>query len=213
MASRLFAPLALGPVLMPNRIMIAPMCQYSAIDGNATEWHTVHLGSLALSGAGLLCLEATGVSAEGRITHGCLGLYSDANQAALAQVVRHLRAVSAMPLAIQLSHAGRKASSRAPWEAGTLIPREEGGWLPLGPSAVAQRDGEAPPRAMDAADIEKVVADFVGAAQRSRALGFDAVELHMAHGYLLHQFLSPLSNRREDEYGGSLENRMRLPLR
>ncbi len=212
MTSRLFAPLDVGPLVMPNRIMIAPMCQYAAIDGNASAWHTVHLGSLALSGAGLLCLEATGVSAEGRITHGCLGLYSDHNQDALAQVLRHLRAVSTMPLAIQLSHAGRKASSRAPWEAGILIPRDEGGWLPLGPSALPQREGEASPRAMDAGDIDKVIADFVQAAKRSRELGFDAVELHMAHGYLLHQFLSPLSNRRADDFGGSLANRMRLPL-
>ncbi|WP_151446994.1 NADH:flavin oxidoreductase/NADH oxidase [Lacisediminimonas profundi] len=213
MTSRLFTPLEIGPVTMANRIMIAPMCQYSAIEGSASSWHTVHLGSLALSGSGLLCLEATGVSAEGRITHGCLGLYSDQNEAALAQVLAHLRAVSPIRLAIQLSHAGRKSSSRAPWEGGTLISPEDGGWLPLAPSAVAQRDGEAPPRAMTAQDITKLVDDFARSAARARRLGFDAVELHMAHGYLLHQFLSPLANQREDEYGGSLENRMRLPLR
>ncbi|MDB5797813.1 MAG: flavin oxidoreductase / oxidase family protein [Paucimonas sp.] len=213
MASRLFAPLQLGPVSLANRILVAPMCQYSAEDGNATHWHTVHLGSLAISGAGLLCLEATGVSAEGRITYGCLGLYSDANEAALAGVLAHLRAVAPVPLAIQLSHAGRKASSRAPWDGGSLIPAEQGGWTPLAPSALPLRTDEAAPRAMTASDIDQVVEDFAKAAVRARRLGLDAIELHMAHGYLMHQFLSPIANRREDEYGGSLENRMRLPLR
>jgi 2,4-dienoyl-CoA reductase-like NADH-dependent reductase (Old Yellow Enzyme family) len=211
--SQLFAPLALGPLTLPNRILIAPMCQYSAVDGNAQAWHTVHLGSLAISGAGLLCLEATGVSAEGRITPQCLGLYSDDNQAALAEVLRHLRAVSSMPVAIQLSHAGRKASSRAPWDGGTLIPLgEEGSWTPLAPSALAQREDEPAPRAMGVGDIERIISDFARAARRARALGFDAVEIHMAHGYLMHQFLSPISNQRQDAWGGSLENRMRVPL-
>lgn len=210
--SRLFSPIQIGPLTLPNRILIAPMCQYSAVEGSAQPWHTVHLGSLAISGAGLLCLEATGVSPEGRITPYCLGLYNDENEAALKDVLRQVRAVSSMPLAIQLSHAGRKASSRAPWDGGTLIRVEDGGWTPLAPSPVPQREDEPQPRGMSTADIERVIQDFVRAAKRAGALGFDAVELHMAHGYLMHQFLSPISNQRQDAWGGSLENRMRFPL-
>ena len=209
---QLFAPLRLGPLSLRNRIMVSPMCQYSAVDGTPVDWHLIHLGSLAISGAGLLCLEATGVSEEGRITPGCLGLYSDDNQAALQRLIGGLRSVSAIPLAIQLSHAGRKASSRAPWEGGQLIAPADGGWLPMAPSAIPQRPEEPAPQAMSAADIQGVVAAFAQAARRAREVGLDAIELHMAHGYLLHQFLSPLSNRRDDAYGGSLENRMRLPL-
>jgi 2,4-dienoyl-CoA reductase-like NADH-dependent reductase (Old Yellow Enzyme family) len=211
-ASRLFTPVSFGPLQLRNRILVSPMCQYSAVDGSATDWHLIHLGSLALSGAGLLCLEATGVSPEGRITPTCLGLYSDGNQAALRRVLQSVRAVSGIPLGIQLSHAGRKASSRAPWDGGSLIARADGGWVPLAPSAIPQRAEEPPPRAMDEQDIRGVIAAFVQATRRARELGFDAIELHMAHGYLLHQFLSPLANQRDDGYGGSLENRMRLPL-
>ena len=156
--SRLFTPIQLGPLSLPNRIMVSPMCQYSASDGNAVDWHLIHLGSLAISGAGLLCVEATAVTPEGRITPGCLGLYSDENQAALQRVVTALRSVSAIPLAIQLSHAGRKASSRAPWEGGTLIPEGQGGWLPLAPSAIPQRPEEPAPRAMTRDDIAQEVA-------------------------------------------------------
>jgi 2,4-dienoyl-CoA reductase-like NADH-dependent reductase (Old Yellow Enzyme family) len=188
------------------------MCQYSADDGNASEWHAIHLGTLAFSGAGLLCVEATAVNPEGRITPGCLGLYSDANEAALKHVITGLRNFSSIPLAIQLSHAGRKASSRAPWEGGSLIAPTEGGWPTLAPSAIAQRPEEDPPKEMDRQDLNQVVADFVSAARRAVRLGFDVLELHMAHGYLLHQFLSPLSNQRADQYGGSMENRMRFPL-
>ena len=208
----LFSPVSLGPLALPNRIMISPMCQYSARDGNATDWRLVHLGDLALSGAGLLCLEATAVTEEGRITHADLGLYNDENEAALQRVVAALRAVSPMALGIQLSHAGRKASSRAPWDGGALIPLSEGGWQPLAPSAVPHKPEETPPKAMDKNDIDAVIAGFAAAAARAKRLGFALIEIHMAHGYLLHQFLSPLSNRRSDEYGGSLENRMRLPL-
>jgi len=211
-ASQLFSPISLGPVTLANRIMISPMCQYSARDGNATDWHLVHLGTLAISGAGLLCLEATAVTEEGRITHADLGLYSDANEEALRYVVGALREISPIVLGIQLSHAGRKASSRAPWDGGTLIPVSEGGWRPLAPSALPHKLEEPAPKAMDETDIEAVVAGFAQAARRAQRLGFALIEIHMAHGYLLHQFLSPLSNRREDEYGGSLENRMRLPL-
>ncbi len=211
-ASRLFSPITLGPLTLRNRIMISPMCQYSAVDGNAVDWHLIHLGNLAISGAGLLCLEATAVRPEGRITPGCLGLYSDANQDGLQRVVTALRAVSAIPLAIQLGHAGRKASSHAPWQGGALIAPEQGGWLPSAPSALPHRPDEPPPRAMTASDIRDVVGSFAAAARRAREIGFQAIELHMAHGYLLHQFLSPLANQRDDGYGGSLERRMRLPL-
>jgi 2,4-dienoyl-CoA reductase-like NADH-dependent reductase (Old Yellow Enzyme family) len=210
--SALFAPLSLGLLDLPNRIMISPMCQYSAQDGNASDWHTVHLGSLAISGAGLLCLEATAVSPEGRITFGCLGLYNDANEAALRPVLRAIRAVAPIPVAVQLGHAGRKASSRAPWDGGTLITEADGGWRTLAPSALPHKDGETAPAAMDGEQIRQTVDDFAQAAVRAKRLGFDAIEIHMAHGYLLHQFLSPLANKRQDEYGGSLENRMRLPL-
>jgi len=210
--SALFSPISLGPVALPNRIMVSPMCQYSAQDGNATDWHVVHLGTLAISGAGLLCVEATAVLPEGRITYGCLGLYSDDNEKALHRVVQAIRAVSPIPLAIQLAHAGRKASSRAPWEGGTLIDAAQGGWQPHAPSAIALKPEEAAPKAMDRADIDRVIAAFRQAAKRAKRLGFEAVELHAAHGYLLHEFLSPLANRRSDEYGGSLDNRMRLPL-
>jgi 2,4-dienoyl-CoA reductase-like NADH-dependent reductase (Old Yellow Enzyme family) len=188
------------------------MCQYSAVDGSPVDWHVIHLGSLAISGAGLLCMEATAVRPEGRITPGCLGLYSDTNQAGLQHVVTALRSVSAIPLAIQLGHAGRKASSRAPWQGGALIAPERGGWLPLAPSALPHRPDEPPPRAMTAGDISDVIGSFAAATRRAREIGFQAIELHMAHGYLLHQFLSPLANQRGDRYGGSLEHRMRLPL-
>jgi 2,4-dienoyl-CoA reductase-like NADH-dependent reductase (Old Yellow Enzyme family) len=210
--SHLFSPLALGPLALPNRIVIAPMCQYSASDGRATDWHLIHLGQLALSGAGLLILEATAVSAEGRITPGCLGLYDDACEAALAHVLAVVRAYSPMPLAIQLSHAGRKASSHAPWDGGQLIAPADGGWTTLAPSALPHADGETAPRALDAAGLQRVLADFVAAARRAHRLGLQAVELHAAHGYLLHQFLSPIANQRGDEFGGSLANRMRFPL-
>ncbi len=210
----LFSPQKLGPHTLSNRIMISPMCQYSAIDGNANNWHITHLGSLAISGAGLLYIEATAVSAEGRITPGCLGLYNDANQAALQKVVEAIREVAPgkMKLAIQLGHAGRKASSHRPWEGGALIPATNGGWQTIAPSAVPHKPDEAAPVAMTEADISKLIADFESATWRASALGFDVIEVHLAHGYLLHEFLSPLANQRQDDYGGSLENRMRLPL-
>ncbi len=210
--SPLFTPLTLGPLTLPNRIVIAPMCQYSAVDGNATDWHLIHLGQLALSGAGLLIVEATAVSAAGRITPGCLGLYNDANEAALARVLQALRAHSPMPLAIQLGHAGRKASSHVPWDGGQQIPLDAGGWIAQAPSALAHIDGEQPPAALDATGLQQVQDDFVAAARRAARLGFQAIELHAAHGYLLHQFLSPIANQRQDAHGGSLENRMRFPL-
>ena len=210
--SALFPPLSLGPLALPNRIAIAPMCQYSAVDGNATDWHLMHLGQLALSGAGLLIIEATGVSPQGRITPGCLGLYSDANEAALARVLQALRAYSAMPIGIQLAHAGRKASSHTPWDGGQQIPLDAGGWVAEAPSALPHLEAELPPAALDTAGLQRVLQDFVQAAQRAHRLGLQLIELHAAHGYLLHQFLSPIANQRHDEFGGSLANRMRFPL-
>ncbi|HUP09280.1 MAG TPA: NADH:flavin oxidoreductase/NADH oxidase [Caldimonas sp.] len=210
---RLFDPLRIGRLELPNRILIAPMCQYSAVEGTPGDWHLIHLGHLALSGAGLLIVEATAVSAEGRITAGDLGLYSDANEAGLARVLSAVRAHAPIALALQLAHAGRKASSRAPWEGGAQVaPSDPGGWPTVSSSDVPHAPGELPPRALDEQGLAKIRADFAAAATRAARLGFDGVEVHAAHGYLLHQFLSPLANRREDRYGGSLENRMRFPL-
>ena len=211
--SRLFEPLQLDSLRLSNRIVIAPMCQYSAEDGCATDWHLVHLGQLALSGAGLLILEATATSPEGRITPWDLGLYSDANEAALGQALEAVRRHSPIKVGIQLSHAGRKGSSRAPWDGGAQIrPDEPLGWKTEAPSAVPHAAGEDAPAALDAAGLARVRDGFVRAAQRAARLGLDGIELHAAHGYLLHQFLSPIANQRDDAYGGSLENRMRFPL-
>ena len=211
--SHLFSPWQLGPLALPNRIVIAPMCQYSATDGTPGDWHMIHLGHLALSGAGLMILEATAVSPEGRISPQDLGLYSDANEAGLARIVAAIRGHSPIALAIQLGHAGRKASSRAPWQGGAQLgPDEPGGWQTQAPSPVPHSDFEHPPHALDAAGLRKVRDDFVATARRAARLGLDGIELHAAHGYLLHQFLSPLANKRQDAYGGSLENRMRFPL-
>ncbi|MES2758408.1 MAG: NADH:flavin oxidoreductase/NADH oxidase [Pseudomonadota bacterium] len=210
--SLLFSPFSLGPLQLENRIAIAPMCQYSADEGLATDWHMIHLGHLALSGAAILFLEATAVTPEGRITACDLGLWSDAHAGALAPVIKAIRRHSPIKLAIQLAHAGRKASSAVPWEGGANLAPGEGGWQTVAPSAVPHASGESVPMALDAAGMRHVIDGFVDAARRSHALGFDAIELHSAHGYLLHQFLSPLSNQRTDDYGGSLENRMRFPL-
>lgn len=212
MTSPLFQPIKFRQLRLPNRIMVSPMCQYSATDGNASDWHLIHLGQLALGGAGLLCIEATAVEALGRITPACLGLYSDDNESALRRVVTALRRHADTPLAIQLGHAGRKASSQTPWDGGKLIAPEDGGWVPIAPSALAFSPSEPAPREMGADDLARVREAFVHAAQRAQRLGLDAIELHAAHGYLLHEFLSPLSNQRSDNYGGSLENRMRFPL-
>jgi 2,4-dienoyl-CoA reductase-like NADH-dependent reductase (Old Yellow Enzyme family) len=211
--SRLFESLAIGQLELSNRIVIAPMCQYSADAGSASDWHMIHLGHLALSGAGLLIIEATAVSPEGRITPSDLGLYSDDNEAALARVLKAVRAHSPIKVAIQLAHAGRKASSRAPWEGGAQIPSQApDGWKTVAPSPVPHAKEEEPPIALDRAGLDKVRDDFVAAAVRAARLGIDGIEIHAAHGYLLHQFLSPIANHRTDEYGGSLENRMRFPI-
>ncbi len=211
--STLFSPYALGPLALRNRIAIAPMCQYSATDGNASDWHMMHLVQLATSGAGLLVIEATAVEDMGRITASDLGLYSDANQAALAPVLAAIRRYSGIKVAVQLAHAGRKASSQVPWQGGQQIaPGVPGGWDTVAPSALPHGPTELAPLALDDAGLARVKAAFVQAAQRAHALGIDAIELHGAHGYLLHQFLSPLANQRTDAYGGSLANRMRFPL-
>ena len=210
---RLFDPIALRGVTLANRIVISPMCQYSADEGRATDWHLIHWGQMLLSGAGMLTIEATAVSAEGRITHGCLGLYDDATVHALAALLaRARRQAPPMPVAIQLAHAGRKGSSARPWEGGMLIPLARGGWTPVAPSAVPHAQDETAPAALDAAGLAAVRDAFVAAARRAERCGIDAIELHMAHGYLLHQFLSPIANRREDAYGGGFDNRVRFPL-
>jgi 2,4-dienoyl-CoA reductase-like NADH-dependent reductase (Old Yellow Enzyme family) len=211
--SALFTPLQLDKLRLANRIIIAPMCQYSADDGSATDWHMMHLGHLALSGAALLITEATAVSPEGRISPQDLGLYSDQNEHALSQVISAIRKHSPIAIATQLAHAGRKASSRAPWEGGTQIHHDEPqGWRTVAPSPIPHAQGEDAPVALDRAGLDKVRDDFVSAARRSARIGIDGIEIHAAHGYLLHEFLSPISNQRTDEYGGSLENRMRFPL-
>jgi 2,4-dienoyl-CoA reductase-like NADH-dependent reductase (Old Yellow Enzyme family) len=209
----LFTPLRVGRLELVNRIVIAPMCQYSAVDGCMTDWHLIHLGHLALSGAALLTIEATAVLPEGRITYADVGLWSDETEAAMARTLEGVRRWSDMPIAIQLAHAGRKASTEVPWKGGAQIPPDQpGGWQTVAPSALAYAEGENPPLALDSEGLAQVRDAFAAAAQRAARLGLDAVQLHAAHGYLLHQFLSPLSNQREDNYGGSLENRMRFPL-
>jgi len=210
--SALFSPFTLRGITVPNRIVVAPMCQYSAENGCATAWHMMHLGNLASSGAGTLFIEATAVEADGRITPGCLGLWDDASEAALAPVVAAIRRYSRVRLVIQLAHAGRKASSEVPWRGGQLIPVAQGGWTPSGPSALEHKQGEPPPHALDSEGLRRVRDAFVAAAKRAERLGLDGIEVHSAHGYLLHEFLSPIANRRTDQYGGSLENRMRFPL-
>jgi 2,4-dienoyl-CoA reductase-like NADH-dependent reductase (Old Yellow Enzyme family) len=212
MSSALFSRLTLGGVTLENRITVSPMCQYSAVEGRASDWHMMHLGSLALSGAGLLCLEATAVEAEGRISLGDLGLYDDATEAALVPVLAAIRAHSKIALGIQIAHAGRKASTPVPWQGGGQLSIAEGGWVTSAPSALPFKDGERAPAALDAGGLARVRRAFVATTERAMRLGFEAVELHAAHGYLLHQFLSPLSNQRTDQYGGSLENRWRFPL-
>jgi len=209
----LFSPTKVGGLSLDNRIVIAPMCQYSAVDGCMTDWHQIHLGHLALSGAALLTIEAAAVVPEGRITYGDVGLYDDATEAALAKTLESVRRWSDMPIAIQLAHAGRKASCEVPWKGGAQIaPDDANGWQTEAPSPVAFQPHENAPTALDRAGLDRIRDAFVAAAKRAARLGIDAVQLHGAHGYLLHEFLSPLSNTREDDYGGSLENRMRFPL-
>src|SRR6201996_148424 len=212
MTSALFSPIRLADLELPNRIAVAPMCQYSATAAVATDWHVTHLGMLANSGAGLLVVEATHVERRGRITHGCLGLYSDECEAELERVIAHCRRIGTAKLAIQLAHAGRKASSQRPWDGAKALLAGEDPWPTIGPSALPFGPGWHTPSAMTEEDMAHVTASFTDAAKRALRIGFDAIELHFAHGYLLHSFVSPLANKRNDEFGGSFEGRMRFPL-
>lgn len=207
----LFRPLTLRSVTARNRIMVSPMCQYSGVDGVPDDWHLQHLGSRAVGGAGIVCTEMTNVEARGRISRGCLGLWNDAQRDAFARIVRFIKSQGALA-AIQIAHAGRKASCAPPWEGGKQLPLEAGGWQNISASALPYSEGQHAPAAMDAATIAAIAQGFADSARRAREAGFDIIELHGAHGYLIHQFLSPLSNRRTDRYGGSFENRIRFLL-
>lgn len=210
--SVLFEPITLRALEIPNRIVVAPMCQYSAQDGVPGNWHLVHLGQFAVSGAGLTFVEATGVEPEGRITPGCTGLWSDAQEAAFRPVIEFFRTYGSGRIGMQLAHAGRKASTHVPWQGGKPLGPTEGAWQTVSASAVPYAEGWHTPEALDEDGLRRVRDAFAASARRALRLDFDVIELHSAHGYLLHQFLSPLSNRRTDAYGGSLENRMRFPL-
>ena len=210
--SKLFTPFKLRGIEFRNRVFVSPMCQYSSPGGIPTDWHLVHLGSRAVGGASLVMTEATAICPEGRISPDDTGIWSDAHTVAWSRIARFIREQGAHP-AMQLAHAGRKASTHAPWTGSGPVPESAGGWQPLGPSPIPFDARSVPPREMTLGDIDSVVAKFAEAARRAFEAGFEAVEIHSAHGYLLHEFLSPISNRRTDEYGGSLENRMRLPVR
>ncbi len=212
MSSTLFEPISIGGLELQNRVVVAPMCQYSAEEGKPTTWHLIHLGHLSLSGAGLVITEATAVTPDGRITPADLGLWSDETEAALARLLADIRRESAVPIGIQLAHAGRKASVRPPWDGGAQLPLDEGGWVCVAPSPVPQTPQDRVPASLDAAGLDAVRQAFATSAKRAVRAGFELIELHAAHGYLLHEFLSPLSNHRDDAYGGNLENRMRFPL-
>jgi len=215
--STLFSPFSLpsprGGLALGNRIVVAPMCQYAAVNGQAGDWHLAHWSQLLNSGAALLTLEATAVLPEGRITPSCLGLWDDVTAHALGNHLHRARALAPhAAVCIQLAHAGRKASSAVPWNGGALLGTDAGGWQTVAPSAVPHLPNETPPLALDETELDRVREAFVAAAHRADALGIEAIEIHAAHGYLLHQFLSPLANQRHDSYGGTLENRMRFPL-
>jgi 2,4-dienoyl-CoA reductase-like NADH-dependent reductase (Old Yellow Enzyme family) len=209
MESKLFSPLQIGGVTLPNRIAISSMCQYSADDGCMNDWHFVHLGHLAYSGAGLMMVEATHVTRDGRITHGCTGLYSEHNEASIKRVIDACRRLSRNAIGIQIGHAGRKASSQVPWEGREFLRPDQNPWPTLAPSPLPFGEGWHVPRELSASEIRALVGDFASSAERARRIGFDVLELHSAHGYLLHQFQSPLSNQRKDEYG---RDRMKFPL-
>lgn len=210
--SVLFTPIDLRDLRLGNRIVVSPMCQYSAENGCVGDWHLMHLGQFAVSGAGMLMVEMTNVEARGRISPHCVGLYNDDNERAFTRVLGFCRRHSDMAIGVQLAHAGRKASTRPPWQGRNALTPEEGGWQTVSASAVSSSGQSPPPTALTREEIAGLVDAFASAARRAHRIGFDAIELHGAHGYLLHQFLSPLSNQREDEFGGSLENRLRFPL-
>ena len=210
--SMLFKPIQLAGLKLTNRIVVPPMVMYQGVDGQAHNFHLMHYGSLAVSGAGAIIIEATAVEQQGRITAYDIGLWSEQTQTALGAVIKGIREFSATPFIVQLAHAGRKASASRPHEGGGQISLKDGGWQTVAPSALPYSEGDTIPVALDRAGLERVKDSFVKAASRAAAIGIEGVELHAAHGYLLHQFLSPLSNERTDEYGGNLENRMRFPL-
>jgi 2,4-dienoyl-CoA reductase-like NADH-dependent reductase (Old Yellow Enzyme family) len=209
--TKLFSPLIIRDIKFRNRVFVSPMCQYSSGDGLPNDWHMVHLGSRAVGGSGLVMVEATGVSPAGRISPADSGIWSDAHRDAFHPIAAFIKAHGAVP-GIQIAHAGRKASTDLPWNGGAALNEANGGWIPLAPSALPFDTGFPMPRAMTADDFETVTEQFCNAARRSVEAGFEVIEIHMAHGYLLHEFLSPLSNNRTDEYGGVIENRMRFPL-
>ncbi len=201
-----------GPLTLSNRIVIAPMCQYAAEHGQASDWHLMHWGNLLNGGAAMLILEATAVTERGRITPHCLGLWDDLTAAALEDKLQRARRLAPpVPVCIQLAHAGRKASSAVPWQGGQLLDAAQGGWWPEGPSALPHLNTETPPEEISAQGLIDIRDAFTKAAQRAQAMGIEAIELHAAHGYLLHQFLSPLANQRTDGYGGNFEERIRFP--
>lgn len=215
--SLLFTPYTLGSprgdLVLANRVVVAPMCQYSSVNGEASDWHLMHWGNLLNSGAGLFIIEATGVTPDARITPACLGLWDDRTEAALKDKLTRARALAPpVPVFIQLSHAGRKASSSTPWQSGQLLSKDQGGWAICGPSPIPQLPNERTPHSLSKSELQDITAAFVAAAERSDRIGVDGIELHSAHGYLLHQFLSPIANQRTDEYGGAFENRIRFPL-
>ncbi|MBL9535242.1 NADH:flavin oxidoreductase/NADH oxidase [Klebsiella pneumoniae] len=211
--SQLFSPTRIGNLELENRIVIAPMCQYSAdSNGKMTAWHRMHLGQLVFSGAGLLIIEASAVEPAGRITPADVGLWDDETEAALQAVIKDIRTYSSTRIGIQLGHAGRKASAAAPWLGGHQLTTKAGGWQTVAPSPLAFHEGDRAPKELSYDDMMRIKQAFIDSAKRAERLGIELIELHVAHGYLLHQFLSPLSNQRTDQYGGSLENRLRFPL-
>jgi 2,4-dienoyl-CoA reductase-like NADH-dependent reductase (Old Yellow Enzyme family) len=212
MTSQLFTPISLNQIELPNRIVVSPMCQYMANDGSATDWHLMHCGQMSMGAGALLILEATHVAPEGRISHRCLGLYSDENEAAIKRVVDFCKAHGVAKMGIQLAHAGRKGSAHTPFESVSPLGPDEEPWTTLAPSALAFGPDWPVPQAMSADRLKNVKQQFVDSAKRAVRVGFDVVELHMAHGYLLHEFVSAISNQRQDDYGGSAEKRMRYPL-
>lgn len=212
MSSALFSPITMRGLTLPNRIVVSPMCQYASVDGSATDWQLMHLGSFSLGSAGLLMVEMTGVNPAGRITHKCAGMWSDENEAALKRVHDFCRTFGVAKLGVQLGHAGRKGSATPPAAGGRALTPEENAWVTEAPSALPYDQGWPAPRALTKSDIARVIDEFVAAARRIDRIGFDVIELHGGHGYLLHQFMSPLSNQRDDEFGGSFENRTRLTL-
>ncbi|HEX8366973.1 MAG TPA: NADH:flavin oxidoreductase/NADH oxidase [Pyrinomonadaceae bacterium] len=209
--SKLFEPLKIREIEFRNRLWVSPMCQYSSEDGMPTDWHLVHLGSRAVGGAGLVVMEATAASPEGRISPQDAGIWSDAHAEAYQRITKFITENGAAA-GIQIAHAGRKASTAAPWNGGKKVDEAQGGWQTVAPSAIAFAEDYPSPREMNTGEIEKAISDFVEAAKRALNAGFEVIEIHAAHGYLLHEFLSPLSNKRTDEYGGSFENRIRFPL-